>query len=123
MGEWNSPHRIAASPANVNRAGLTMPRAACQVAAMANPPAEPPIEETILRLAAARGAEKTICPSDAARAIAGDHPDKWGPLMAPVRRAAVRMMKEGRIVILRKGRVVDPDDFKGVYRLALPKQD
>jgi hypothetical protein len=37
-----------------------------------------------------------------------------------VRRAAVRLMKQGRIVILRKGRPVDPDDFRGVYRLALP---
>ena len=54
-------------------------------------------------------------------ALAGNHPDGWGPLMQPVRRAAVRLMKAGRIVILRKGRPVDPDDFKGVYRLALPR--
>ena len=40
--------------------------------------------------------------------------------MQPVRRAAVRLMKAGRIVILRKGRPVDPDDFRGVYRLGLP---
>jgi hypothetical protein len=31
-------------------------------------------------------------------------------------------MKAGRIVILRKGRPVDPDDFKGVYRLSLPPE-
>jgi hypothetical protein len=29
-------------------------------------------------------------------------------------------MKEGRLVILRKGRPVDPDEFRGVYRLRLP---
>jgi Protein of unknown function (DUF3253) len=40
--------------------------------------------------------------------------------MQPVRRAAVHLMKEGRVVILRKGKPVDPDDFRGVYRLALP---
>jgi hypothetical protein len=28
-------------------------------------------------------------------------------------------MKQGRLVILRKGRPVDPEDFRGVYRLAL----
>jgi hypothetical protein len=39
--------------------------------------------------------------------------------MPDVRRAAVRLMKQGRLVILRKGRPVDPDDFRGVYRLAL----
>jgi hypothetical protein len=32
----------------------------------------------------------------------------------------VRLMKEGRIVILRKGKPVDPDNFCGVYRLGLP---
>ncbi len=40
--------------------------------------------------------------------------------MQPIRRVAVRLMKEGRIVITRKGRPVDPDDFRGVYRLKLP---
>jgi hypothetical protein len=77
------------------------------------------VEETILRLVQARGAERTIGPMDVARALGGDHPDGWGPLMPHVRRAAVRLMKQGRVVILRKGRPVDPDDFRGVYRLAL----
>jgi hypothetical protein len=50
------------------------------------------------------------------------HPDGWGPLMQPVRRQAVRLMKAGRIAILRKGKVVDdPDDFRGIYRLSLPR--
>ncbi|GJD36227.1 DUF3253 domain-containing protein [Methylobacterium aerolatum] len=81
-------------------------------------PAE--IEETMLRLVAERGAGKTICPSEVARALGGAHPDGWGPLMQPVRRVAVRLAHEGRVAILRKGRPVDPDDFRGVYRLALP---
>ncbi len=81
-------------------------------------PAE--IEETMLRLVAERGAGKTICPSEVARALGGPHPDGWGPLMQPVRRVAVRLAHEGRVAILRKGRAVDPDDFRGIYRLALP---
>jgi hypothetical protein len=81
-------------------------------------PAE--LSSTILALAEARGAGKTIGPMDVARALGGDHPDDWGPLMGPIRHAAVQLMKEGRIVILRKGRPVDPDDFRGLYRLALP---
>jgi hypothetical protein len=81
------------------------------------------LESTILSLASERGPEKTICPSEAARAIGGPHPDGWGPLMIPVRRVAVRLAKEGRVVIYRKGRPVDPDDFKGVYRIGLPRQD
>jgi hypothetical protein len=79
-----------------------------------------PVEDAILRLVAARGPGKTICPSEAARALGGAHPDGWGPLMPPVRKAAVRLAHQGRLVILRKGRPVDPDSFKGVYRLGLP---
>ena len=77
------------------------------------------VEDTILELLRARSLERTIGPMDVARALGGDHPDGWGPLMPDVRRAAVRLMKQGRLVILRKGRPVDPDDFRGVYRLAL----
>ena len=77
----------------------------------------------MLTLAAERGPGKTACPSEAARAVAGDHPDQWGPLMQPARRVAVSLMKQGRLVITRKGRVVDPDDFRGVYRISLPHSD
>ena len=81
------------------------------------------IEETLIALAAARGPEKTFCPSEAARSLGGLHPDGWGPLMIPVRRAAVRLAHEGRLVIYRKGKPVDPDDFKGMYRLGLPRSE
>lgn len=84
-------------------------------------PDDSDLEATILKLAKERGDGRTICPSEAARALGGDHPDGWGPLMQPIRRVAVRLMKEGRIVITRKGRPVDPDDFRGVYRVRLPE--
>jgi hypothetical protein len=75
---------------------------------------------TILRLAADRGGG-TICPTEAARAASGD--SDWHHLLPAVRRAAVRLALEGRIVITRKGKPVDPTDFKGVYRLGLPRND
>lgn len=78
------------------------------------------LEAAMLALLEQRGEGRTIGPSDVAQAIGGNQPDGWGPLMQPVRKAAVRLMKEGRVVILRKGRPVDPDDFKGTYRIALP---
>ena len=78
------------------------------------------LETTMLALLEERGPGKTIGPADVAQALGGNQPDGWGPLMQPVRKAAVRLMKEGRIVILRKGRPVDPDDFRGIYRLTLP---
>ena len=86
-------------------------------------PSPQALEDAILLLATARGEGKTICPSEAARHLGGPHPDGWGPLMIPVRRAAVRLAHAGRIVIFRKGRPVDPDDFKGVYRLGVPHSD
>ncbi len=76
-----------------------------------------PIEETMLALVAERGQAKTICPSEVARAIAGPHPDAWGRMMQPVRKVAVRLAKEGKVTIMRKGKPVDPDEFKGVYRI------
>ena len=82
-------------------------------------PDDAAIAEAMLDLVAARGAQKTVCPSEVARALGGPHPDGWGPLMQPVRRVAVRLAHAGRIAILRKGKPVDPDDFRGIYRLAL----
>lgn len=81
------------------------------------------IEAAMLELVTARGAGKNLDPTVVARAVGGDKPDEWGPLMQPVRQAAVRLMKQGRIMILRKGRPVDPDDFRGIYRLALPPSE
>ena len=78
------------------------------------------IEQAILDLLAQQGPGRTVSPMDVARALGSDHPDDWGPLMQPVRRAAVKLMKEGKLLITRKGRPVDPDDFRGVYRLTLP---
>jgi hypothetical protein len=79
------------------------------------------IETAMLALAAERGAGRNLDPTEVARAVGGDKPDEWGPLMGLVRQVAVRLMKQGRIVILRKGRPADPDDFRGIYRLTLPR--
>jgi Protein of unknown function (DUF3253) len=81
------------------------------------------VEATLLALLQARGPGKTLGPMDVARALGGDHPQGWGPLMQLVRRAAVRLMREGKVVMVRKGRPVDPDDFRGVYRIRLPNLD
>lgn len=81
------------------------------------------LETELLRLAAERGPDKTSCPSEAARAIGGGHPDQWGPLMTPARKICVRLANEGRLVITRKGKPVDPNDFRGVYRIGLPRSE
>jgi hypothetical protein len=81
------------------------------------------IEAVLLRLIAEHGPGQTVDPQEAARALGGPHPDGWGPLMQPIRRVAVALAEQGRAVILRKGKAVDPRDFKGVYRIAAPRDD
>jgi hypothetical protein len=88
-----------------------------------NPADSTVIETTMLALATERGPGTSFCPSEVARAIGGSHPDQWGPLMQSVRQSAVQLAVAGRLVILRKGKPVDPGSFKGVYRLVLPRLD
>ena len=74
------------------------------------------LEEAILKLLAARGRDKTICPSEAARAVA---PEGWEGLMEASRAAARRLVATGKIVITQGGRVVDGSTAKGPIRLKL----
>jgi hypothetical protein len=76
------------------------------------------IEMTMLRLLAEAGG-KTISPTDVARIL--EPGPSWNALMPAVRRAAVNLALAGRLVITRKGKPVDPNGFKGVYRLGLPR--
>lgn len=88
----------------------------------ATPPQLPCDEEAgrvLLDLVAANGVDTSLSPTDVARTLAPD--DHWQRALPLVRRIAVRLAREGRLLILRKGKVVNPDDFRGVYRLALPR--
>lgn len=77
---------------------------------------DPEIRETILRLLEERKAGKTICPSDAARAIGGD---EFRDLMEPVRDAAREMVAAGELEVTQGGRVVEPGSARGPIRLRL----
>ena len=74
------------------------------------------IEETILELLRARDPGKTICPSDAARAIDGEN---FRPLMEPVRRVARDLVARDQLEVTQSGRVVDIDTARGAIRLRL----
>jgi hypothetical protein len=81
------------------------------------------LELVISSLCAQAKQGRTICPTDAAKAFAdarGEGESGWQSHLGLVRRAAVKLALEGRLVIYRKGRVVDPREFRGVYRLAAP---
>ena len=75
-------------------------------------------ERTIRRLLERRDPGKTICPSDAARELAGD--DGFRALMPTVRQAARAMVDRGELEVTQRGRVVDPDQARGAIRLRLP---
>lgn len=76
----------------------------------------PDLQHAILALLSRRAPEATICPSEAARAVA---PDDWRPLMDPAREAAARLAAKGRLEVLQGGRKVDPEDARGPIRLRL----
>ena len=74
------------------------------------------IEAEIAAQGAARGAGKTICPSEVARALAGD----WRGLMPQVRGVATGMATRGEITAPQRGVPVDAVAAKGPIRLGLP---
>jgi hypothetical protein len=79
------------------------------------------LERSILDLLEDRAATATICPSEAARAVAasdeGSGADEWRALMEPARRAARRLVDAGEVEIVQGGRVVDPSTAKGPIRV------
>ncbi|MEM6731180.1 MAG: DUF3253 domain-containing protein, partial [Myxococcota bacterium] len=77
------------------------------------------LEEAIERLLEQRGHGKTICPSEAVRAVFTD--DEWRAHMEDGRRAARRLVAEGRLEITQGGKVVDPSTAKGPIRLRRPR--
>jgi hypothetical protein len=72
--------------------------------------------ETILRLLSERAPGKTICPSDAARAM---DPEGFRKLMPVVRAAAKKLVADGRIEVTQGGKRVDLDEARGAIRLRL----
>jgi len=64
----------------------------------------------------ARGAEKSICPSEVARALSDD----WRPLMPQVREVAAGMAAEGELHVTQGGETVDAGTATGPIRLSLP---
>ncbi len=77
-------------------------------------PVDSELERTVLALLEQRGAGKTICPSDAARAVGRDD---WRTLMEPARAAARRLMVSGDVEITQGGHVVDPSTARGPIRI------
>jgi hypothetical protein len=78
------------------------------------------LEESLLALLERRARGATVCPSEAARAVAagaaGDG-EAWRQLMEPARMAARRLVAAGQVEITQHGRPVDPSTAKGPIRV------
>lgn len=75
-----------------------------------------PIQDTILSQLAAVAPGKSIDPMSVAKAV---QPERWQRLLGHVRTDAIELAREGGIVILRHNKPVNPEKFRGVYRLRL----
>ena len=72
-------------------------------------------ERAILDLLAQRDPGKTICPSEAARALGGhEHMDL-------VREAAGELRERGEVAVTQRGEPVDPATARGPIRLGRPR--
>jgi hypothetical protein len=72
------------------------------------------LDQSLAWLLAERGAGKTVCPSEVARAVGGE---QWRNLMEPARAAARRAVARGEAEITQRGQVVDPSTAKGPIRI------
>lgn len=84
-------------------------------------PSEEAVEAAILDVASQPGAARTVTPEDVARSVATG-PD-WQSLLPSVRRGALRLAQAGRLVLYRKGKPVEPEELRGVYRVGLPSEE
>ena len=72
------------------------------------------LEQAIGVLLDRRAPEASICPSDAARAVA---PENWRPLMPAARAAAGRLAGAGLVQVTQGGKVVDVERARGPVRI------
>jgi Protein of unknown function (DUF3253) len=77
-------------------------------------PEQARLRAVILELLERRGPGKTICPSDAARALAGQD---FRPLMDMARAVSAELVADGEIEVTQRGEVVDIAQARGPIRL------
>lgn len=78
------------------------------------------IRAKILELVRSRGAKKTVCPSEVARALS---PKAWRDLMPNVRKIGTKLVEEGLILITQRGIIVDLNTVRGPVRFGLTQEE
>ena len=74
------------------------------------------IRDTILEMTKKAGLTGSIKPEAVAQTVL---PEFWQTLVKRIRLTSRQLAVAGKIVILRKGEIADPNDFKGLYRLQI----
>lgn len=74
------------------------------------------VRDAILFLAAERGPDETLSPSEAARLVGGA---EWRRTMPTVRAVIAELVQEQRIRATQQGRAVDPLEVHGPIRIGL----
>jgi hypothetical protein len=82
-------------------------------------PIEAAIFETLSKADPKGVGGKSVEPSDVAKHI---QTEQWQRVLPKVRATALHLMRQGRLTITKKGKVVDPANFRGVTRLRLPTE-
>ena len=76
------------------------------------------LEKAILSLLEDRNPAATICPSEAARVVAGgSDTEQWRRLMPAARNAARRLFNQDKVIIMQKGIPVEPSTARGPIRI------
>jgi len=76
-----------------------------------------PLETALFELLAERPVGKSVDPAEVAKRV---DPEGWRRLLPQVKGVAVGLARVGRLEILRHNKPVNPNAFRGVYRLRLP---
>jgi Protein of unknown function (DUF3253) len=94
------------------------PAAAKARTALGDGPVATRLRAAILALAQHRGANSSICPSDAARAVGGA---TWRSLTEQSRGIAFALARDGKVEITQRGAAVDPEQPPGgAIRIRVP---
>ena len=74
------------------------------------------LAQYIFQSALERGPTKSTCPSEIARGL---FPEDWRNHMGDVRDVAIILHKQGKVKLMQKGKVIDPDHIKGPVRIQI----
>ncbi|HVZ29018.1 MAG TPA: DUF3253 domain-containing protein [Asticcacaulis sp.] len=74
------------------------------------------VEETLLALLSQVKSPESISPNDVAKAL---NAENWQRQLPKVRAVILDLARQGRIEVLRKGKPVEFEGLKGIYRIRL----